>query len=114
MDGMEPMIVSLVFSGVIFIAVAVALVVQLRFRRTYVFAVHSHEAAVKIMATGMLLYVDGVLEEQLSGRSLRRATLHATVDGEEFKAHVSVGSFYRIRIEATLGGREVALTRVVK
>lgn len=112
MNGMTAMIAFLSVSGALFILGTVAIILLLRFRRTYVFTVHGHEAAVRITSAGLFLYVDGRLEEQISGRSMRLATLHATIDGEEFKAHVSVGNIFRINIEATHGGRDVVLIHV--
>ncbi len=107
-------IVSIVVGVFLVLVLALSIALTVRMKRTYYYTVHSHEVAVKVGAGGYFLYVDGTLEEQFSGQRMSRVTLRATVDGEEFKAHISVSSFSRIQIQATHGGREVVLVRVEK
>ncbi len=84
-----------------------------RFRRVYHFSVRSHEVALEIGSGGVFLYVDGNLEEQSSGKNMRFVTLHAMIDGEEFKVHISARGL-RPDVEAVYAGNEVPCLRVTK
>ncbi len=84
-----------------------------RFKRVYLFSVHSHEVKVEAKAGGIFLYVDGALEDQTSGQNMRYLTLRATVDGEEFKVHMTARGM-RIQVQATHGGRDVPCISVKK
>lgn len=111
---MDPvLIVPLVVGIVLFALLMLSVIFMARFKCIYLFSVHSHEVKVEIGAGGAFLYVDGALEEQLSGQNVRFATMRATVDGEEFKVHLTARGM-RIQVQATHGGRDVPCVGVKK
>lgn len=90
-------------------AFLIEVIMILRYRKTYVYSVKGHEAVLKIRRmTEVLLYVDGVLTEQSSSR-FRLLTLHATIDGEEFKVFVTQRAL-KCEIRATYAGKEIPAT----
>ena len=110
---MDPILIATVVSVALWFLMLAAVILLARYKRIYIFSVHSHEVRVEVRAGGVFLYVDGRLEEQVSGHNMRFSTLRATIDGEEFKAHVTARGV-RTRIEATHGGREVPVVHAGK
>ena len=114
----EDEIISIVIGCVLFVFVAavctITVVATLRSRRSYLFAVHSHEIVVKVKTAGVFLYVDGTEEDAFAAQNISIATLRAQVDGEEFKARVTRTRIAKYTVAATHGGREVACIGITK
>ena len=109
---MNPGVITFIVGWVLLVLLLVgAILFAQRYKRSYVFSVHSHDVRLTVRSGGIFLYVDGRLEEQVSGQNMRFATLHATVDGQEFKVHVSARGI-RTQVQAVYDGREIALMGV--
>lgn len=95
-----PVIISLTVSTVFFVAAVILLIVRLSLiTRSFVYTVKGKQVIIRITAArGAQLFVDGILEEQFSDNHAFRFTLRTMIDGEEFKAHVSIG--FSVQVEA--------------
>lgn len=89
---------ALVVIFVIFICVRIRSI-----SRSYFYTVKGKEVVVCYnFKNGAQVFVNGVLEEQFYGTHASRFTLRTTIDGEEFKAHVSIG--FSVKVEAYYHG----------
>ena len=67
--------------------------------RSYFYTVKGKEVIVRYnFKNGAQVLVNGVLEEQFLNGHASRFTLRATIDGGEFKAHISIG--FSVKVEA--------------
>ncbi len=87
-----PLIIFLSIAMCIFVLIIVLVVVRLRtIGRSFVYTVKGKQVVVRLtVRRGAQLYVNGVLEDQLASNA-SRFTLRAMIEGEELKAHVSIG-----------------------
>lgn len=95
-------LIPLILSIVLFVAcMLIVVLATVRRKKRYHFSVHGHEVLL-VCDLSFSLFVDGKLEDQIGGR-LQKATLRATIDGEEFKAFVTLRSF-RFDVAALYAG----------
>ena len=90
--------VALIVILVIFICVRIRTI-----SRSFVYTVKGKEVVVRYtFKNGAQIFVNGSLEEQYLNSHASRFTIRATIDGEEFKAHVSIG--FSVKIEGYYQG----------
>ncbi len=95
-----PLIVSISLSTIFLIVMVIFLIVRIRAcSKSCVYTVKGKQVIVRFsMRRGGQLFVNGVLEEQFRADRTSHFTLRTMLDGEEFKAHISIA--FSVSIEA--------------
>ena len=90
--------IALGVNAALVVTFVILLCVRIRtLSKSCIYTVKGKEVVVRVSYKyGAQIFVNGSLEEQFSGSHAYRFTLHATIEGGEFKAHITIRTSVKI------------------